>query len=319
MNRVAVGRRGLLRFNQPVYGQNRHSFMGLNFGTWWNGDAGWHRRIRGQGPDQHKKYDWMDFKDRPDIAKRYPFLYSFILRRQRDQAWGRKYFPIFPDVLFYLRFFMLYPFLLFWFVKYLGGRKSARDFFRKTLTRDREMEETFMPKWKLEEWLQIGVNWLEQGFGWFMKGALHGRAVGDMNREEVKVEETYLSDFTAGHAEFRTDRYRDKLIHWDRELRRSDGESTSALWIYGKLPLRIMSSVVGTVANWPIPVFMRSFIFGAYTEIFGVNMEEAVQSDYRFYPSLNAFFPSCDKARSASNQYVCAGCLSSRRPCTSLQ
>ena len=21
----------------------------LNFGTWWNGDAGWYRRIRGQG------------------------------------------------------------------------------------------------------------------------------------------------------------------------------------------------------------------------------------------------------------------------------
>lgn len=83
MNRIGC-RTVLVRHFNPIFIQNRNSF--LNFGTWWNGDAGWFRRIRGQGPEQHKKYDFLDFKDRPDIAKKYPFLHRFILRRQRDQG-----------------------------------------------------------------------------------------------------------------------------------------------------------------------------------------------------------------------------------------
>ena len=80
MNRISTT--GLLRVNSS-FAQRREI---LTFGIWWNGDAGIYRRIRGQGPLQHKKHDYLNFKDRPDIQKTYPYLHSFILRRQRDQG-----------------------------------------------------------------------------------------------------------------------------------------------------------------------------------------------------------------------------------------
>ena len=86
MNRIAFrhGPTELLRRPSPCLILHRQSQ--LNFGMWWNGDAGWFRRIRGQGPSQHSKFDYLDFKDRPDIPKKFPFLHRFILRRQRDQS-----------------------------------------------------------------------------------------------------------------------------------------------------------------------------------------------------------------------------------------
>jgi phosphatidylserine decarboxylase len=42
-----------------------------------------------------------------------------------------------------------------------------------------------------------------------------------------------------------------------------------------------MSSIVGSLANMPIPVFMRSHLYGLYGGFFGVNMAEAVEEDYR--------------------------------------
>mgnify|MGYP006944955201 CR=1 FL=1 len=89
MNRLSC-RAILIRQSNPVFVQSRTPI--LNFGTWWNGDGGVFRRIRGQGPHQHKKYDFLDFKDRPDIAKKYPFLHRFILRRHRDQGLNKKFF-----------------------------------------------------------------------------------------------------------------------------------------------------------------------------------------------------------------------------------
>ena len=99
MNRVAILRAaGHGRLLLPS-----NSVRQLQFGLWWNNDAGWFRRIRGQGVRQEKIYDHLSFEDRADIKRQYPFLYKFILRRMRDQARGRKYFPIFPDILFYLK------------------------------------------------------------------------------------------------------------------------------------------------------------------------------------------------------------------------
>ncbi|CBY15346.1 unnamed protein product [Oikopleura dioica] len=40
----------------------------------------------------------------------------------------------------------------------------------------------------------------------------------------------------------------------------------------------------------PVPVFLRNPIYGAYGSAFGVKMEEAIEPDMRFYPSLNSFF-----------------------------
>ena len=48
------------------------------------------------GPEKHKQNDFLDFKDRADIRRQYPYLHRWVMKRQKDQEWGRKYFPVFP-------------------------------------------------------------------------------------------------------------------------------------------------------------------------------------------------------------------------------
>jgi len=38
---------------------------------------------------------------------------------------------------------MIYPVIIYYLLTYLGSRKQNKEFFRKTLTRDREIEKTF--------------------------------------------------------------------------------------------------------------------------------------------------------------------------------
>ena len=60
--------------------------------------------------------------------------------------------------------------------------------------------------------------------------------------------------------------------------------------MYGRLPLRCVSEIAGHIANCRVPVFLRDFIYGNYAELFDVNMSEALEEDFKFYPTINAFF-----------------------------
>ena len=42
----------------------------------------------------------------PRVSQEHPRLQRWIKRRKRDQAWGDKWFPIFPDILFYVKGFL---------------------------------------------------------------------------------------------------------------------------------------------------------------------------------------------------------------------
>jgi hypothetical protein len=51
--------------------------------------------------------------------------------------------------------------------------------------------------------------------------------------------------------------------------------------VYCSLPLRLMSRGWGWLADRQVPVTLRPSIFGLYSTAFGVNLEEAVQSDLK--------------------------------------
>ena len=50
-----------------------------------------------------------------------------------------------------MKFFLLYPFLTFTAFKWWGSRKQSREAFRKTLTRDDGLEETFYSDSQMEK------------------------------------------------------------------------------------------------------------------------------------------------------------------------
>jgi len=58
---------------------------------------------------------------------------------------------------------------------------------------------------------------------------------------------------------------------------------------YALLPFRFISRVWGKLCNVTIPTSLRSVIFGAYANAFGVDMSEALD-DYAAYPTLTEFF-----------------------------
>lgn len=59
---------------------------------------------------------------------------------------------------------------------------------------------------------------------------------------------------------------------------------------YCSLPLRLLSRAWGWLAACYIPENLRPFVYGWYSNTFGVNIEEALYSDFKHYPSLSQFF-----------------------------
>lgn len=59
---------------------------------------------------------------------------------------------------------------------------------------------------------------------------------------------------------------------------------------YCSLPLRVLSRAWGWLAACYIPETFRPFVYGWYSNTFGVNVEEALYSDFKHYQSLSQFF-----------------------------
>ena len=116
--------------------------------------------------------------------------------------------------------------------------------------------------------------------------------MGRQPKWETQGSEKTYKDMKAGYAEYEASRRDDSLLFMNRPriIVNEKGEETLSLWAYGKLPLRLMSDVVGFLANTTLPIFLREPLFSAFGSAFGVDMSEAAEEDYRFYPTFNAFF-----------------------------
>lgn len=74
----------------------------------------------------------------------------------------------------------------------MGGRKQNTEYFRRTLTRDRELEETFYHEYSIENLKNKIMQKFDQHVGWFITGVIDGRAQGDFAKQEAEVEEKYI-------------------------------------------------------------------------------------------------------------------------------
>ncbi|XP_036323240.1 phosphatidylserine decarboxylase proenzyme, mitochondrial [Rhagoletis pomonella] len=86
------------------------------------------------------------------------------------------------------------------------------------------------------------------------------------------------------------------VIEWQWHKQKCNTEnlprtaSTFQSKVYCSLPLRIISRCWGWLAACYVPVSLRPYIYGWYSSIFGVNLEEALHPDYKYYNSLAEFF-----------------------------
>ena len=110
--------------------------------------------------------------------------------------------------------------------------------------------------------------------------------------ELVSQDEQNYSEFKKGYKEHQESRREDSWFYMNkpRIICGDQGDETLSLWAYSKLPLRLMSQGAGFLANLNLPVFMREPLYSTFGAAFGVDMNEAAEPDYRFYPTFNAFF-----------------------------
>ncbi|KAG5681798.1 hypothetical protein PVAND_011206 [Polypedilum vanderplanki] len=104
--------------------------------------------------------------------------------------------------------------------------------------------------------------------------------------------------------------------HWHlhkRECERRGLPKTATAWqtnVYCSLPLRLMSRCWGWLADREVPEILRPSIFGIYSSSFGVNLEEAVVSDLKYYRSLSEFFTRSikEECRTIASDCVVSPC-----------
>ena len=74
------------------------------------------------------------------------------------------------------------------------------------------------------------------------------------------------------------------------KLEKINADVSWKISFYNSLPLDALSRFVGDLSKKEIPIFARNTIFGAYCNFYGVNIEEAVESDISKYRTLSEFF-----------------------------
>lgn len=140
------------------------------------------------------------------------WLKKFVQNRKREQKWGKRYVPIFPDILFYVRTFTV-----------------------------------------------LGSGLL---LGWILYPS--------------------FADYSAS-----TD---DPTLVYDSAVVSSD-EKKKFVQAYLKLPLRLLSRSWGHANSFSrVPVWLRPYVFGLYSNMYAVNMDEAENPDYKSYKNLSEFF-----------------------------
>uniref|UniRef100_A0A6M2DZ83 Phosphatidylserine decarboxylase proenzyme, mitochondrial n=1 Tax=Xenopsylla cheopis TaxID=163159 RepID=A0A6M2DZ83_XENCH len=82
------------------------------------------------------------------------------------------------------------------------------------------------------------------------------------------------------------------IVAMQLRSRRKDGKIASDFEIqcYASLPLRMFSRCFGWLAECRVPTPLRPVVYGFYASAFGVNMQEALITDFKQYRSLSAFF-----------------------------
>lgn len=81
-------------------------------------------------------------------------------------------------------------------------------------------------------------------------------------------------------------------LHKQNCLREQQPQTASEFQtkFYCSLPLRLLSRAWGFLAACYIPENLRPYVYGWYSKSFGVNIEEALYTDFKHYQSLSQFF-----------------------------
>ena len=83
------------------------------------------------------------------------------------------------DILFYLKYFLFAPFVAYWIFKTIGTQRIAKEAYQRKLTRDREMERSFLPERSMNDLVMKAFQWGEANFGYFADNLVKGGSAAD--------------------------------------------------------------------------------------------------------------------------------------------